>query len=407
MTPALIQTMVSVALVGLSGIGMAQAVAGWRAVVRFGRDRHPDAVDLPPMTVLKPLYGDEPLLEQALATVCDQDYPAWQLVFGVANPSDPALAVVERLRTRFPAVDMAVVVDPTFHGPNRKVGNLMNMLSAARHDVLVIADSDVHARPDYLRRLAAALAPPEVGLVTTLYGGLPAFHTLPGRLGATQITHGFLPGALLARTMGRQDCLGATMCLRRDTLAAIGGLGALVNHLADDNVLGMLVHRLGKRVALADTVVATTVTESTFAALFRHELRWARTIRALVPGSFAASILQYPLFWAFLLVLAGDAPAGLLLFVLAWIVRAAAARGIDRALAPKLKELAFRCPVWLLPLREALSVAVMLASYAGKQVDWRGLSLHADSPGQSIAATSPSADRTASFRTAAEGLNPR
>jgi ceramide glucosyltransferase len=196
------------------------------------------------------------------------------------------------------------------------------------------------------------------------------------------------------------------MCLRRDTLTAIGGLRALVNHLADDNVLGLLVRRLGRRVALADTVVATTVTEASFAALFRHELRWARTIRALVPGSFAASVLQYPLFWALLLAV-GAGPAGWPVFGLAWLVRAAAARGVDRALAPKLKDLAFRCPVWLLPLRDVLSVAVMLTSYAGKQVDWRGHSLHADNPAQSVAATPRSADRSTSFRTAAEGLKPQ
>ena len=107
--------------------------------------------------MLKPLHGDEPLLEEALASVCRQNYPALQVVFGVQDAADTALPVVRRLQARFPGCDIAVVVEPDGHGANRKVGNLINMLPAAKHDVLVIADSDVHVAPDWLRRLVAAL----------------------------------------------------------------------------------------------------------------------------------------------------------------------------------------------------------------------------------------------------------
>lgn len=362
-------------------IGIGQALAGWRLVacwVAEARSAANSTTDFPPITVLKPLHGDEKLLEAALETTIRQDYPGFQIVFGVQDPADPAIAVVRRLRARFPEADLTLVIDPTAHGPNRKVGNLINMLPRARHDVLVIADSDLHVRPDYLRRMAGTLAGPNVGLATVLYTGLPATSVTQARLGATQITHGFLPGAVMARAMGREDCLGATMALRRETLARIGGLPALVNHLADDNVLGQRVKALGLRVALAPTVVATTVPEDTLRALFRHELRWARTIRALVPASHAASVLQYPLVWAALAGLAS--PWGWLLFAVAWIARAVAARGIDRALAPMLKGLATPAPLWHLPLRDALSVAVWLVSHAGKHVDWRGQGLHADTP---------------------------
>ena len=386
----------------LSFVGAAQAVLGWRLTARFAsRTREPPG-SMPPITVLKPLHGDEPWLEEALSSVCRQDYPRWQVVFGVQRADDPAIAVVNRLRTRFPACDISLIVDPTIHGPNRKVGNLINMLPAAHHNVLVIADSDLHVRPDYLRHLASALSAPDIGLVTTLYRGLPAFPRLSNRLGATQITHGFLPSALLARAIGRQDCLGATMCLSRDTLTRIGGFGALVNHLADDNVLGQLVRRLNLRVALAGAVVATTVPETGLAALLRHELRWARTIRALAPAGFAASVLQYPLFWALLaVVLSPNAWWSWGTLALTWAARAAAGRGIDRALAqPALRlglmpsnpgqqacgsaeaepALAFRCPIWLLPLRDIMSVMIMVASYAGRRVDWRGHMMRADSP---------------------------
>jgi ceramide glucosyltransferase len=363
----------------LAGIGLLQALAGWGLVARFAARTTPRALHRPLVSVLKPLYGDEPLLEAALATICEQDYPDWQVVCGVQSPADPAIAVVRRLQARYPNCDIALVVDPTQHGANRKVGNLINMLPAAAHPVLVIADSDVHVQRDYLERLVATLEEPGTGLVTTLYAGLPANRSLPARLGATQITHGFLPGALLARAFGRQDCLGATMCLRRETLVRVGGFAALVDHLADDNVLGRLVQRLGLEVRLADTVPLTTVPETRLRALFRHELRWARTISALEPAGFAASILQYPLVWALLAVgLSGAAIWSLGVFFIAWTLRALACAGIDRALHHRMGETTFAVPVSLLPLRDLLSVAIMLVSYAGKQVDWRGYRLQAD-----------------------------
>ncbi len=390
---------------GLSAVGVVQAVAGWIAVRRFAGQRVVGGASgvMPGISVLKPLHGDEPLLEDALASVCRQDFPTWQMVFGVRHPQDTALPVVRRVQARFPTCDIAVVVDPTGHGRNPKVANLINMLPAAKHDVLVIADSDLHVGQDYLRRLVAALEQPGVGLVTTLYVGLPlpptpshkgrgrAVHagyasppplvgggwgegSFPTILGATQINHHFLPGALLARVMGRQDCLGATMALRRETLERIGGFPALAYHLADDNVLGRLVQALGLTVALADTVPATTVPETTFAALWRHELRWARTIRALVPVQFAASVLQYPLAWAGLAILSTLGTLWTLgWFAAAWLICAVVARGIDRSLG-----LANCAPVWLLPLRELMSVAVMIASYAGRAVVWRGQTMQAE-----------------------------
>jgi ceramide glucosyltransferase len=381
------------ALVSL--IGVVQALVASRLVARFVGRPVEGVGQRPAVTVLKPLHGDEPRLEAALTTLCRQDFPTMQIVFGVHDEDDPAVGVVRRLQQRFPAVEMVLVVDGTEHGVNRKVCNLINMMAAARHDVLVIADSDVHARPDYLDRLVGALDQPGVGLVTTLYAGLPVPPvTLAGRLGATQITHGFLPGAVMARAFGRQDCLGATMCLRRDDLARIGGFAALVDHLADDNVLGQRMAALGLRVVLAQTVPLTTVPETSLAKLFQHELRWARTIRALEPAGFAASALQYPLAWGLLTIgLTGAAIWSIGVFLILWIPRAAAALWVDFALAPLWTDerganteaaLAFCCPVWLLPVRDVLSVAVMLASYGGRQVVWRGHGLRADTPPSSV-----------------------
>ena len=357
----------------LACAGVAQAVGGWLAVRRFAAQPPPVAAELPAVTVLRPLYGDEPLLEQALASACAQDYPAFQVIFGVQNPADPALAVAERVRARFPEADVLVLRDDTADGPNRKVANLINMLPHAKHNVLVIADSDIHVAPDYLRRIVAALQQPETGLVTTLYRGLPANGSVAAALGASAIAHGFLPGAVLSRALGRQDCLGATMALRRGTLAAIGGLAALLPHLADDNVLGRLVRAQGLAVRLAATVPATTVPEARLAALWRHELRWARTIQAAAPLAFVASAVQYPLAWAMIAVLLTSGAAwSLAALAMVWAARGAVACGIGRALRGIAAGPEVPVPIWWLPLRDVMSLAVTVASFASDRVEWRG-----------------------------------
>lgn len=368
---------------GLALAGMGQCLAGWQAVRRFAaKPTAPAPEAWPAVLLLKPLHGDEPLLEQALATACGQDYPGLRIVCGVQRTDDPAIAVVERLRSRFPGRDIRLVVDATPHGANRKVANLINMVAAVPpsgpDEVVVVADSDIHAAPDWLRCVVAALTRPGVGLATTLYVGLAARDGWVGRLGCTWITHGFLPGALLARAMGRRDCLGATMALRAGTLAAIGGLTALSGHLADDNELGRLVRARGQDVALAAAVPATTVGERRLPELWSHELRWARTIRALVPGAFAASAVQYPIAWALLAWAAsGAAIWGLGLVLAAWGARALAARGIDRAL----RHGATAAPVALLPVRDVLALAVVGAAFLGRRVAWRGQMLEAPARG--------------------------
>ena len=369
---------VAAALVGLiAACGLFVVVAGAVAVWRFAKRPPRRARTSPAVTILKPLCGDEPLLEAALASICAQAYPAFQVVFGVCDLDDPALPTVARIRQRFPERDIAVVVDPALHGPNRKIGNLVNMLPAACLDVLVFSDSDLHVAPDYIDRIVAALDQPGIGLVTTLCMGLPTSPGRAGRLGASGISHLFLPGALLARALGREDCLGTTMALRRDTLARVGGLASLVRHLADDNVLAQRVRHLGLGVGLADTVPMTAVPERSLRALWEHELRWARTIRALEPTLYAASTVQYPLFWAVAAVgLSGASAWSVGLFAAAWVVRAAAACWTDAMLRQRGRRLA--AAIWLLPLRDVMSASQVAASYLGARVVWRGHVMHAD-----------------------------
>lgn len=372
----------------MAGLGCIQAGVGATLLHRFGRraasaDRDIPSCPLPPVTILKPLHGDEPLLEAALASFCLQDYPRLQIVFGVQSHADPAVALVAGLQARFPALDLVLVTDPTPHGANRKVANLINMLSHARHDLLVISDSDIHVGPSYLKRVVQALSGPGVGLVTTLYGGRPASRSLARRLGAGQVNHTFLPGVLMSRLLGRQDCLGATMALQRRTLERIGGLSALSPHIADDSALGQLVRKAGQSIVLADCMTLTTVGETGLGDLFAHELRWGRTVRSVEPVGYAASAIQLPLFWAVIAVLLAPLSGwSWSVLVVAWIVRGLSAVLIDRTIGTTLEGQTLSgagsgsgMSFMLLPLRDWLSAAVMLGSFTGRQVAWRGHTL--------------------------------
>jgi ceramide glucosyltransferase len=360
-----------------AGIGLVQAGLAVGGLKRFNRRPRLTLGDRPPVTILKPLKGDEPLLEEALASFCTQSYPDYQIVFGVQDATDPTIAVVEKLRLLFPARHITLVIDPTQHGGNGKVANLINMWPAALHDLIVLADSDIHVTPSFLDRMVAELAAPRVGVVTALYAGVMGGGSLAARFGAAQINHIFLPGVLVGRMIGREDCLGAAMAMSRATLASIGGFPALLPHLADDAAIGRLVHAQGLSVALAPTLVLTTVAETTLRELFRHELRWARTIRALAPVSYASSLLQYPLFWAMITLLAAEFRlwAWVVLGVV-WLARVLEARAMSRQLGRG------GFSGFLLPLRELLSVVVLLSSYLGNRVVWRGRVMEAAESGR-------------------------
>ncbi len=363
---------------GIAGVfalaGVVQQFAGTVLVERFSAAPVPQLDVRPSVSILKPLCGVEPLTESALESFFLIDYPDYQLVFGVQCATDPVMGILAVLRARYPERDVDLIVDATLHGSNRKISNLINMLPAAAHDMLVMADADIHVPAYFLNRVVAALEEPGVGLVTTLYTGLPGTPHLATLLGANQINYTFLPGALLARKLGRQDCLGVTMALTKQMLAEVGGLAAVENHLADDQVLGRLVIARGYKLTLAQVIPATTVPENDFKALLRHELRWARTIRALVPIPYAASVLQISLIWAFAAVVAaqGALPAWLLFFTVL-MMRYAAARRIDAVL-----RLAKAGDAWLFLVRDFCSALVYIVSYAGDKVDWRGQMMRAD-----------------------------
>ncbi|MFS8978849.1 bacteriohopanetetrol glucosamine biosynthesis glycosyltransferase HpnI [Cupriavidus necator] len=317
-----------------------------------------------PVSVLKPLCGAEPRLYENLATLCRQRHAAFQLVFGVRAADDPAIAVVAQLRRDFPDCDIALVIDPQIHGSNLKVSNLINLFRHARHDVLVIADSDIAVPPDHLARVTAPLADAGVGVVTCLCRGNPT-GGLWSRLGAQFIDDWLAPSVRIAHAGGsRRFAFGATIALRRDALVSIGGFEVLADRLADDFWLGELTRRQGLRTVLSDVVVTTDVTEERFADLWRHELRWLRTIRSLNPLGFAFTFITFT--WPMLMlgVLLAQLPAVLALAILGVIARSMMAGSVAAALRA--------------PLRDTMLLAGWAVALTGKRVRWREqvLSVH-------------------------------
>ena len=360
-------------------VGLLAVVAGIFAVRRFAALPAAAPRIRPPCTILRPLCGAEPGLDDALDSLAAQSYPALQIVLGLQDAQDPAHEAARRFAARHASLDIAVVVNPALHGANRKISNLINMLPAAKHAMLVFSDSDLHVPPDYLDCLAAALETEAAGMATTLCVGRQARPTFASRLAALHMRYCFLPGALLGHWAGRQDCLGTTVAIARTTLERVGGLTVLADQLADDNVLGQLVVSLGLRVALAHTITAATVLESTLISLWRHELRWARTIRSLFPVAFASSAVHFPLAWACAAcLLTPGRPETLALLAASFALRACAARAIDGALANGFDVAPERGMLRLLMLRDALSVLVVVASFFGRNVTWRGHALRAE-----------------------------
>jgi ceramide glucosyltransferase len=331
--------------------------------------------------VLKPLHGAEPGLDENLRSFVDQDYPSLQVVFGVQSPEDEALQSTRKLIAERPSDDIAVVVDPRARGSNLKIANLENMLPSARHDVLVLADSDMRVGRTYLAEVTAPLLDPAVGIVTCLYKGVGTGGPW-SELGAMHINFGFLPSALLAEVMGwGGGCFGATVALRRQVLERIGGFARLRDELADDHRIGSAVRELGLKTHLSRYIVEDRVSEPTFGSLWRHELRWARTTRLMAPGGFAGSVATHTMVIAILAAFAtGLSAAGCMVLLISCLLRWGSAAAIARMFGLPLGNL------WLLPVRDALSFVVFIASFCGRSVSWRDQVFQVDQGGRMTAA---------------------
>jgi ceramide glucosyltransferase len=350
-------------------LAFASLVYGAVALARtraFARRERPQPRATPFVSVLKPLHGDEPLLAEKLRSFCAQDYPRFEVILGARDPNDPALAVARAIAAEFTHVRVVDGRDAPRH-TNPKANTLAGIVPHARGEIIAIADSDMRVDPQWLRAVAAAFDEPDVGAVTCLYRGVP-LDGLAATLGAMANHEHYAPSVLVAELLGPlRYTFGSTMAVRRELFEAIGGLDALGAHVADDAVLGELVVAGGARVALAPYVVENVVDEPTLAALWSHELRWARTHRALRPAAYVGIALTYPLPLALLHLALARTRASVALV--------AAAAGFRYALTVSARE-AFdvkeRVRPELVPLRDLLGLAIWAAAFVSRGVAWRG-----------------------------------
>jgi ceramide glucosyltransferase len=321
------------------------------------------------VSILKPLFGIEAQLSENIESYLNQDYEGRvQIVFGVQDPDDAAIPVVESLMQRYPGLDLQLVVDGAMHGGNRKVSNLINMAEVARHPLIIMADSDIAVAPNYLRMLAAELAQPGVGAVTCLYRGAPngGFWS---RLCAMQVDDHFLPGVILGLALRlARPCVGATIALSRETLSRIGGFEAVANQLADDYAIGNGVRKLGLQVAVPAMLVSHSFEERSLREMMLHELRWARTIFTVDPIGYVGSGVTHVLPWS----LIGAALRGFDAWGLAAILTALACRLLLKFCLARDFELP-NANYSLTLIRDVLSFAVFFACFWSPRASWRGM----------------------------------
>ncbi len=335
-------------------LGQAQAVAGAR----------------PSVTILRPMKGLDPEADANLASLVDQDYPgAVRIVLGADSEADPSIAAARRLQAAHPDRDIVIVADGTQHGTNRKLSNLINMAPHARGEILVISDSDVRLPPEGLSALVGALEPERAGLAYALYRGHPTGN-LWSRIAALDINARFASNVVIGQALNAHPVLGPTMAVKAEALAKAGGFERLKDVLADDFELGRMVRQQGLSIACPPMLIDHGFPERSLAELWRHELRWARTIRLLNPGGYGGSLITYVLSLALIgAVLTGFHPYAMI--ALGVLAGARLTFGLLSCLVMQ----ADTSALWLFPLRDGLAFAVFLAAFFGDGIEWRGARL--------------------------------
>lgn len=332
------------------------------AYVRFQRTKR--AATVPSVSVLKPLCGADPSLEENLASFFEQDHPDFELVFGAQREDEPALVVVRALMERHPHVRATIVVHGVADGLNPKVRNLRGMLPHARHDLVLISDSNVRAPKHYLSEACSTFASdPSIGLVTHLFAGHGG-ETLAAQIEHVQLAGFVAGGAAMPSLMGHAAVVGKSMLLSRRHLDLVGGLEGVRDVLAEDYVLGQRLTKRGLRVALGSTLLENVVGDLTPRALVERHARWSMMRRRLFPAAFALEPITAPLL---LLPLALHAfgPAGLAWAIATWMVRDLLALAV----------LGRPVPAWSLLLSPVRDVAMLVAwavALFTRHVSWRG-----------------------------------
>lgn len=322
----------------------------------------------PAVSVLKPVKGVDAQAYENFRSFCRQEYPEYEIIFGVADPDDPVIPVIERLQRNFPDSCISLHITP-IHGTNRKAALLAELSPLATYPILAISDSDMRVTPDYLRRVVAPLQDPQVGLVTCPYRPqAPA--TLTARLEALHMGVTFLPSVMVARRVLRMRfAMGATDVLRRADLRRIGGFSAIADYLADDYQLGARIAASGLRVVLSEYIVNCHLGATTFRTQWRREVRWAHCNRTSRPLEYPGLVLSFSTPLASVLLLLSDFSGyGWLALGTSLLVRWAVGWGVAGYTGDEVS----RRWLFLLPIRDMLSALVWCAGLLGRIVVWRG-----------------------------------
>ncbi len=342
------------------------AIASWKKV------KHPaPGTFTPGISILKSLRGTDRAMYEAFRSHCLQDYAEFELLFGVSDLNDPAVAEVEKLKKEFPSRRIELIHCPKQLGANGKVSTLAQLLPHAKLPIILINDSDITVEHDYLKKVAAEFSDEKVGLVTALYRA-EAGDSLASRIEALTIATDFAPGVLTARVVegGIHFALGSTIAIRRTVLREIGGLEPLADYLADDYELGARTSAAGYRVALADTVVETHLPSYGFGGMLAHQMRWARTIRDRRLGGYVGLVFTYMLPWAVLTMVLSDWALWAVLMMV--VVTELRMLQVSRLVRQVLGSGAAWKDLWLVPLRDFVALYVWVASFFGNTVEWRG-----------------------------------
>lgn len=326
-----------------------------------------DLEELPPISLLKPLRGADSTLEECLETFFSQDYPVYEILFAVRQSSDPALAVVERLKQRHPSIPTTIILTSEPPYANAKVYSMEKMAERAKHGILVITDSDASVPRDYLHDVARLFEPADVGAITHLYRGV-AGRDFWSRLEAIGMTTEFMAGVVVAERMeGMKFALGPSMAIRRECLERIGGFAAMADYLADDFVLGNWADREGYRVALSCQPIDHHATAGGFRASFVHRLRWNRSTRRSRPAGYLGQGFTYGSSWALLLATLFPSPWSLSLLGIVLTARFMLAWEMSRLL----RDDQAMVRVWMVPAQDLLSFASWLGGFVGREIVWR------------------------------------
>ena len=322
----------------------------------------------PPISILKPLCGLDRDAYDNLATLCQQSYPTYQIIFGVRDRDDPVIAVVEQLIKDFPQVDVQLVVNDRVIGTNLKVSNLANLEPYAQYDFVLMSDSDIRVESDYLQHIIQPLQNPRIGVVTCLYRSRA--YGLIATLEALSISTDFHAGVLVAQKLGWMNfAMGSSILMRREVLNKIGGFEAIANFLADDFMLGNLAAKAGYLVVLSDYVVEHILATSTLSELIAHQTRWNRSMRVSNPRGYLGLLFSHgPTLSLFLLLIGRGSALSWCLLSIIWMARVCMGWVVG---VKFLKDSVAAQYLWLVPLRDFLSFGLWCYGFMGNLVIWR------------------------------------